>query len=133
MWEYVLIPHQQGLDVGIRSQDCMWEYVMCICDTVLWSIMCMCFLMILRFDYICNKWFIICLENYIWYHWVNLWNQNTRALLDSILLCIVYNCLLDVWLTPSITIFRLKFNWGTEALDCFVRCKVERGSFRRSQ
>ena len=32
---YVLIAHQQGLDVGIRSQDCMWEYVMYICDTVL--------------------------------------------------------------------------------------------------
>ena len=39
MWEYVLIPHQQGLDVGIHSQDCMWEYVMCICDTMLWSIL----------------------------------------------------------------------------------------------
>ena len=64
--------------------------------------------------------------------WVKLWNQ-TRALLDSILLYIVYNCLLDVWLTPSITIFRLKFSWGTEPLDCFVRCKVERGSFRWSQ
>ena len=129
MWEYVLIPHQQGLDVGIRSQDRMWECVMYICDTMLWSIICMCFQMILRFDYICNKWFIMCLENYIWYHWVNLWNQNTCALLDSILLCIMYNCLLDVWLTPSITIFRLKFSWKTETLDLFVRCKVEHRSF----
>ena len=34
--------------------------------------------------------------------WVKLWNQ-TRALLNSILLHIVYNCLLDVWLTPSMT------------------------------
>ena len=59
--------------------------------------------------------------------WVKLWNQ-THALLDSILLYIVYNCLLDVWLTLSITIFILKFSWGTEPLDCFVRCKVERGS-----
>ena len=64
--------------------------------------------------------------------WAKLWNQ-TRALLDSIPLYIVYNCLLDVWLTLSITIFRLKFSWGTEPLDCFVRCKVECGSFRRSQ
>ena len=64
--------------------------------------------------------------------WVKLWNQ-TRALLDSILLYIVYNCLLDVWLTPSITIFRLKFSWGIEPLDCFIRCKVKRKSFRRSQ
>ena len=55
-------------------------------------------------------------------------NQNTYALLDFILLCIVYNCLLDVWLTPSITIFRLKFSWGAELWDYFVRCKVERGS-----
>ena len=69
------------------------------------------------------------LENYIWYHWVNLWNQNTRDLLDSILLCIVYNYLLDVWPTPSITIFRLKFNWETKTLDLFVRCKVECESF----
>ena len=64
--------------------------------------------------------------------WVKLWNQ-TRALLDSILLYIVYNCLLDVWLTPLITIFRLKFSWGTKPLDYFVRCKIERGNFRRSQ
>ena len=64
--------------------------------------------------------------------WVKLWNQ-THALLDSIPLYILYNYLLDVWLTPSITIFRLKFSWGTEPLGCFVRCKVERGSFRRSQ
>ena len=102
---------------------------MCICDTMCWSIICKCFLMILRFDYICNKWFITCLENYIWFHWVNLRNQKTRALLDSILLCTVYNCLLDLWLTPSIAIFRLKFNWETETLDLFIKCKVERGSF----
>ena len=62
--------------------------------------------------------------------WVKLWNQ-TRALLDSILLYIMYNCLLDVWLTPSITIFRLKFSWGTKPVDYFVRCKVERGSCRQ--
>ena len=120
--------------VGVRCwYPLTWLYVriydMCICDTMLWSIICMCFQMILRFDYICNKWFIMCLENYIWYHWVNLWNQNTCALLDSILLCIMYNCLLDVWLTPSITIFRLKFSWKTETLDLFVRCKVEHRSF----
>ena len=132
MWEYVLIPHQQGLDVGICSQDCMWEYVMCICDTVLWSIICMYFWITLRFDYI-----HVFSGSYMFgklyrIFWVKLWNQ-TRALLDSILLHIVYNCLLDVWLTLSITIFRLKFSWGTEPLDCFVRCKVERGSFRRSQ
>ena len=102
---------------------------MCICDIVLWSIICMCFRMILRFDYICIKWLTICLENYIWYHWVDLWNLNTCTLFDSILLCIVYNWLLDVWLTLSITIFRLKFRWETKPLDHFVRCKVERESF----
>ena len=37
----------------------MWEYV--ICDIVLWSIICMCFWMMLWFDYICNKWLIMCL------------------------------------------------------------------------
>ena len=42
--------------------------------------------------------------------WITLWNLNTHALLDSILLCIVYNWLIDVWLTPSITIFRLQFS-----------------------
>ena len=139
MWEYVLIPHQQGLDVGIRSQDCMWEYVKCICDTVLWSIICMCFQITLRFEYI-YMCVCVCVCLVVLYmfgklyriFWVKLWNQ-TRALLDSILLYIVYNCLLDMWLIPSITIFRLKFSWGTEPLDCFVRCKVERESFRRSQ
>ena len=139
MWEYVLIPHQQGLDVGIRSQDCMWEYVMCICDTMLWSIICMCFRITLRFEYICVCVCVcVCVCSVVPYmfgklyriFWVKLWNQ-TRALLDSILLYIVYNCLLDVWLTPSITIFRLKFSWGTEPLGYFVRCKVERGSCRQ--
>ena len=134
MWEYVLIPHQQGLDVGIRSQDCMWEYVMCICDTVLWSIICMCFRITLRFDYI----YMCSVVPYMFrklyqIFWVKLWNQ-TRALLDSIPLYIMYNCLLDVWLTPiNYNFFKLKFSWGTKPLDCFVRCKVERGSFRRSQ
>ena len=143
MWEYVLIPHQQELYVGIRSQNCMWEYVMCICDTVLWSIICMCFRITLRFDYIyiCVCVCVcLCVCSVVLYmfgklyriFWVKLWNQ-TRALLDSIPLYIVYNCLLDVWLTPSITIFRLKFSWGTEPLDCFIRCKVEHGSFRQSQ
>ena len=35
-------------------------------------------------------------------------NKNTCALLDSIPLYILYNYLLDVWLTPSITIFMIK-------------------------
>ena len=133
MWEYVLIPHQQGLDVGIRSQNRMWEYVMCICNTMLWSIICMCFRITLRFEYIYI--YMCSVVPYMFgklyrVFWVILWNQ-TRALLDSILMYIVYNCLLDVWLTPSITIFRLKFSWGTEPLDYFVRYKVERGSCRQ--
>ena len=139
----MLIPHQQGLDISIRSQDCMWEYVICICDTVLWSIICICFRITLKFDYIYLYMCVcvcVCVFSVVLYmfgklyriFWVKLWNQ-TRALLDSIMLYIVYNCLLDVWLTPSITIFRLKFSWGTEPLDCFVKCKVMHGSFRRSQ
>ena len=143
MWEYVLIPHQQGLDVGICSEDRMWEYVMCICDTVLWSIICMCFRITLRFEYIYIYMCVcvcvcVCVCSVVpymfgklyWIFWVKLWNQ-TRALLDSIRLYIVYNCLLDVWLTPSITIFRLKFSWGRKPLDYFVRYKVERGSCRQ--
>ena len=137
MWEYVLIPHQQGLDVGICSEDRMWEYVMCICDPVLWSIICMCFQITLRFEYI-YMCVCVCVCSVVSYmfgklyriFWVKLWNQ-THALLDSILLYIVYNCLLDVWLNPSITIFRLKFSWGTEPLDYFVRCKVEHWSCRQ--
>ena len=141
MWEYVLIPHQQGIDVGIRSQDCRWEYVMCICDTVLWSIICVCFRITLRFEYIYIYMCVcvcVCVCSVVPYmfgklyriFWVKLWNQ-TRALLDSILLYIMYNCLLDVWLIPSITIFKLKFSWGIEPLDYYVRCKVERGSYRQ--
>ena len=59
--------------------------------------------MVLRFDYICIKWFIICFGKKLYLISLNEFvkNQNTHALLDSILLCIVYNCLLDVWLTPS--------------------------------
>ena len=124
MWEYVLIAHQQGLDVGIRSQDCMWEYVMCISDTVLWSIICMWFQMTLRCDYICIKWFIICFEIIILIS-LNEFvkNKNTCALLDSIPLCILYNYLLDVWLTPSITIFRLKCSWEYRTFGSL--CKVQ--------
>ena len=137
MWEYVLIPHQQGLDVGIRSQDRMWEYVMCICNTVLGSIIRMCFRITLRFDYI-YIYIYVCVCSVVPYmfgklyriFWVKLWNQ-TRALLGFIPLYIVYNCLLDVWLILSITIFILKFSWRAEPLDYFVRCKVERGSCRQ--
>ena len=87
------------------------------------------FQMTLRCDYICIKWFIICFGIIILIS-LNEFvkNQNTRTLLDSIPLCILYNYLLNVWLTSSITIFILKFSWGTKPLDCFVRCKVERGS-----
>ena len=111
-----------------------WLYVricdMCICHTVLWSNICMCFQMILRFDYICIKWFIIFfgIITFEIIEWV-CEKSKYSSLLDSILLCIMYNCLLDVWLNPSITIFRLNFNWETEILDLFVRCKVECGSF----
>ena len=103
---------------------------MCICDTVFKSIICMCFRMILRCDYICNKWFFICFRIIIFdiIEWV-CEKSNTYALLDFILLCIVYNCLLDVWLTPLITIFKLKFSWRIEPLDYFVKCKVKCGSF----
>ena len=51
-------------------------------------------------------------------------NQNTSALVNSILLCILYNYLLDVWLTPSITIFfRLKCSWEYRTFGSF--CKVQ--------
>ena len=122
--------------VWIRSQDCMWEYVMCICDTMLWSIICMYFWITLRFDYIyiyiCVQWFFICLENYIEYF---EWNCEIK-----LVLCLtLFRCILSIiayWMCGSphqLQIFRLKFSWGTEPLDCFVRCKVERESFRRSQ
>ena len=65
--------------------------------------------MILRCDYICIKWFIKCFEIIILIS-LNEFvkNQNTRALLDFIPLCILYNYLLDVWLTPLITNFQIK-------------------------
>ena len=132
MWEYVLIPHQQGLDVVIHSQDCMWEYVMCIYDTMLWSIICMCFRITLRFNYI----YVFSGSLYVWKTISNILSEIVKSnscFAWLYFVYIVHNCLLDVWFTPSITIFRLKFSWGTEPLDCFVRCKVERVSFRRSQ
>ena len=95
----------------VSTHRIVCENMWCVYVTLCSNEFCMCFRITLRFDYICIKWFIICLENYIWYHCVSLWNQNTCALLDSIQLCIVCNCLLDVWLTQSITIFRLKFSW----------------------
>ena len=87
----------------------LYVYVMCICETVPWSIICMWFQMTLRCDYICIIWFIICFRIIILIS-LNEFvkNQNTRALFDSIPLCILYNYLLDVWLTPSITIFQIK-------------------------
>ena len=54
--------------------------------------------------------------------WVKLWNQ-TRALLNSIPLCILYNYLLDVWLAPSITVFILKCSWKYRTFGSF--CKVQ--------
>ena len=111
----------------------MWCVYVILCSDQL----SMCFRITLRFDYI---YICVCVCSMVPYmfgklyriFWVKLWNQ-TCALLDFILLYIVYNCLLDVWLTPSITNFRLKFIWGTKPLNFFVRCKVERGSFWRSQ
>ena len=66
--------------------------------------------MILRCDYICIKWFIICFVEKLFLISLNKFvkKQNTRVLLDSIPLCILYNYLLDAWLTPSITIFQIK-------------------------
>ena len=107
-----------------------------ICDVYIWHCALINYLYVFSNNF--NIWLYMCwVVPYMFgklyrIFWVKLWNQ-TRALLNSFPLYIVYNCLLDVWLTPSITIFRLKFSWGTEPLDCFVRCKVERGSFRRSQ
>ena len=102
MWHYALINYLYVFSNNFK----IWIYI-CVCLAV---------------PYMFGKLYRI--------FWVKLWNQ-TRALLDSILLYIVYNCLLDVWLTLSITIFRLKFSWGTEPLDYFIRCKVKRGSCRQ--
>ena len=130
--------------VGARCWDPLTESYVRICDVYMWHCALINYLYeFLRFDYIyicvcvCVCVCVCSVVPYMfgklyWIFWVKLWNQ-TRALLDSIRLYIVYNCLLDVWLTPSITIFRLKFSRGIEPLDCFIRCKVERGSFRRSQ
>ena len=122
---------------GVRCWYPLTGLYVRICDVYMWYCALINYLCVFSNNfkiwiYICVQWFLICLENYYRIFWVKLWNQ-TRTLLNSIPLYIVYNCLLDVWLTPSITIFRLKFSWGTEPWDCFVRCKVERGSFRRSQ
>ena len=64
--------------------------------------------MILRCDHICIKWFIIYFEIIIFDTIERVCekkSQNAHALLDSISLYILYNYLLDVWLTLSITIF----------------------------
>ena len=122
---------------GVRCWYSLIGLYVRICDVYMWHRALINYLYVFSnnfkiwlYIYICVQWFFICLLYRIF--WVKLWNQ-TSALLDSILLYIVYNCLLDVWLTPLITIFRLKFSWGTKPLDCFVRCKVERGNFRQSQ
>ena len=122
---------------GVRCWYLLTGLYVRICDVYMWHCALIIYLYVFSNNfkiwvYICVQWFLICLENYYRIFWVKLWNQ-TRTLLNSIPLYIVYNCLLYVWLAPSITIFRLKFSWRTEPLDCFVRCKVERGSFRRSQ
>ena len=89
IWYYALINYLYVFRITLR-----FEYIyMCVC-------VCVCSVV----PYMLGKLYQI--------FWVKLWNQ-THALLDSILLYIVYNCLLDVWLTPSLTIFILKFSWGT--------------------
>ena len=127
---------------GVRCWYLLTESYVRICDVYMWHCALINYLYVFSnnfkiwiYIYVCVCVCVCSVVPYIfgklyWIFWVKLWNQ-TRALLDSILLYIVYNCLLDVWLTPSITIFRLKFSWGTEPLDYFVRCKVERGSYRQ--
>ena len=107
-----------------------------ICDVYMWYCALINYLYVFSnnfkiwiYIYICVQWFLICLENYIEYFELNCEIKLVPCL--TLFYCIVYNCLLDVWLTPSITIFRLKFSWGTEPLDYFVRYKVERGSCRQ--
>ena len=130
--------------VGARCWDPLTESYVRICDVYMWHCALINYLYVLSNEfkiwlYICVCVCVcVCVCSVVPYmfgklyriFWVKLWNQ-TCVLLDSILLYIVYNCLLDVWLTPSITIFRLKFSWGTEPLDYFVKCKVERGSCRQ--
>ena len=96
IWYYALINYLYVFSNNFK----IWIYIyiyMCVCVCVY---VCVCSVV----PYMLGKLYQI--------FWVKLWNQ-THALLDSILLYIVYNCLLDVWLTPSITIFILKFSWGT--------------------
>ena len=125
MWEYKLIPHQQGLDVGIRSQDYMREYVMCICDTVLWSILCTWFQMSLRCDYICIKWFhYIFWNNYFWYHWMSLWKIKILVLCLTLFRCVF--CIITYKMCGSphqLLFFRLKCcgEYRTVELICKVQ------------
>ena len=96
MWHCALINYLYVFSNNFK----IWIYIyiyMCVCVCVY---VCVCSVV----PYMLGKLYQI--------FWVKLWNQ-THALLDSILLYIVYNYLLDVWLTPSITIFILKFSWGT--------------------
>ena len=127
------------VDPSLAGIRCWYPFIglyVRICDVYMWHCALINYLYVFSNNF--NIWLYMCLVVPYMFgklyriFWVKLWNQ-TRALLNSFPLYIVYNCLLDVWFTPSITIFRLKFSWGKESLDCFVRCKVERGSFRQSQ
>ena len=128
------------LPAGVRCwYPLIWLYVR-ICDVYMWHCALINYLYVFSNNFKIWLYIYVCVCSVVPYmfgklyriFWVKLWNQ-THALLDSIPLYIVYNCLLDVWLTPLITIFRLNFSWWAKPLDCFVRCKVERGSFRRGQ
>ena len=123
--------------VGVRCWYSLIGLYVRICDVYMWYCALINYLYVFSNNfkiwlYICVQWFFICLENYIEYF---EWNCEIK-----LVLCLtLFRCILSIiayWMCGSphqLQIFRLKFSWGTEPLDCFVRCKVERGSFRWSQ
>ena len=105
-----------SLTAGVRCWYPLIGLYVRICDVYIWHCALINYLYVFSNNF--NIWLYMCLVVPYMFgklyriFWVKLWNQ-TRALLNSFPLYIVYNCLLDVWFTPSITIFRLKFSWGT--------------------
>ena len=122
---------------GVRCWYPLTRLYVRICDVYMWHYALINYLYVFSNNfkiwlYICVQWFLICLENYIEYF---EWNCEIKLVLCLTLFrCIL--CIIAYWMCGSphqLQFSDKSFCGGTEPLDCFVRCKVERGSFRRSQ
>ena len=127
---------------GVRCWYPLTKLYVRICDVYMWHCA------LINFMYVISNDFKMWLHMYKVIHyllcgiiifdiieWVVKKKKIKILVLFLTLFCCVF-CIITYWmcgLPHQLQFFKLKFSWGTEPLDCFVRCKVECGSFRWSQ